>query len=66
MNTVAYIPILTNDYYNTPIYYRFMPASIFNELEKSFINGTAVAYVPETDFIKMIAEINLNDGSKDN
>lgn len=66
MIQVAFIPILTNDYYYMTKYYRFMPASIFDALERSFCNGETVANVPEADFLKMITEIKLSDGSQDN
>ena len=66
MKTVAFIPILTKDYYNVPKLYRFMSSEIFDSLEAAFLNGSDTALVPEADFLKMITEIELNNGIKSN
>lgn len=39
---------------------------IFDSLEQSFFNGNKTALVPESDFLKMITEYNLNNGIQDN
>ncbi len=66
MNKVAFIPILTNDYYFNVKYYRYMPASIFNALESSFISGSSISLVPENEFLRMITATKINDGSQSN
>lgn len=66
MYQVAFIPILTNEYYNVPKYFRFMSNLIFDSLEKSFLDGNKTALVPEYDFLKMITEYNLKNGIQSN
>lgn len=66
MNKVAFIPILMNDYYFNVKYYRYMPASIFDALESSFISGSSISLVPENEFLRMITATKINDGSQSN
>lgn len=66
MKKVAFIPILTNDYYFNVNYYRYMPATIFDALESSFISGSSISLVPENDFLRMITATNINNGSQSN
>ena len=54
--------IAVDDFYHKPEYYRFMPESIFSALEKAFLEGEKTAIIPEKDYIKMITEININNG----
>lgn len=66
MKQSVLVPILTNEYYNLPKYYRYMTNGIFDALETAFLSGSETADVPEADFIKMITEIQLSDGSQNN
>jgi hypothetical protein len=58
--------ITVSELYNKPEYYRFMPESIFSALEWAFLEGKPTAKVPEKDYIKMITEIQLNNGIQNN
>jgi hypothetical protein len=65
------IEVRSSEYYNEPKYYRFMPRSIFDALENSVLTSVErydqiTCLVPESDFLRMINEIQLNNGSKDN
>lgn len=66
MKKVVLIPILTNDYYNVPKFYRFMPNEIFNALEEAYIKGNDVALVDEYYFLRMITATKINDGTQNN
>lgn len=65
-NSVQYIEVKVSDYYNRPELYRFMPRSIFDELEKAFREGSEFANVPEPEFLKMITVIELSNGIQSN
>ncbi len=59
------------EYYNKPHLYRFIPRNIFNSLQKSVLNSNKTfkeitCEVPESDFIRMINEIAINNGSQSN
>jgi hypothetical protein len=68
------IKIKTNEFYDRPEYYAFMPASIFNALEEAELKGALTgedieAEVPEEDFQKMLREKhehdkNINNGTE--
>ena len=58
--------IAVRDYYNNAHIYRFMPESIFSALEKAFLEGKPTAMVREKEYIKMITEININNGCQSN
>lgn len=55
-----------DELYNNTEIYRFMPKSIFDALERAFLDGRQTAEVPESDYIRMIIEMQLNDGSQNN
>ena len=50
-----------NDYYGHSEYYRYMPNSVFEALEVGYKNGCIMVEVPESDFMKMIFEKNVNE-----
>lgn len=58
--------IRTNEYYNHPEYYSFMPESVFSALEEAFLHGFDTAEVPENDFLSMNHKIILQNGIESN
>lgn len=51
------VEIKVNQFYNKPAIYKFIPESVFNELEKAFIDGKETACVPADEFKKMMERI---------
>lgn len=49
------------DYYNHPEYYRYMPNSIFTELESAYLKGCLMAKVTSYDFMKMLLLKQMNE-----
>ena len=49
------IEIKITEYYNNPQYYPYMPETVFNALERAFLDGKDVAEVPKGDFDGMLA-----------
>ncbi len=49
------IEIKIAEYYDNPQYYPYMPETVFNALERAFLNGQETAEVPKDDFNSMLA-----------
>lgn len=70
------IKILTNDFYNNPKQYRFMPQNFFDTLEKSIIGSKVVSKdivseVDEDEYLILLNDMtkyqnNLTDGNENN
>ena len=59
------ISISVHEYYRA-VHFKHMPPVIFDALEAAFKAGEEKASVPDQDFFKMITEIELKSGIKDN
>lgn len=51
---MATIEIKITEYYDNPQYYPYMPETVFNALERAFLDGKETAEVSKDDFDKMI------------
>ena len=56
------IEINVLDYYNIPVFYRYMPESIFSALEEAYLNGNKKTLVSENEFNEMVN--NYRNGSQ--
>lgn len=52
MNTIE---IKIAEYYDSPQYYPYMPETVFNALERAFLEGKETAEVSKDDFNSMLA-----------
>ena len=58
------VEMMVSDYYLTDVYFPFMPALIFDELEKAFLDGKAEVMVPSYAFREMMTAYENAKGSK--
>ena len=58
------VVMVVSDYYLTDVYFPFMPAVIFDALEKAFLDGKMDVVVPGTAFREMMTAYENAKGSK--
>ena len=56
--------MVVSDYYLTDVYFPFMPAVIFDALEKAFLDGKMDVVVPGTAFREMMTAYENAKGGK--
>lgn len=54
------VEILLSHYYNQPVFFPYMPASVFNALEQAFTDGRKTARVPVADYDRMMNDFMYN------
>jgi hypothetical protein len=55
------IEIKITEYYNDPQYYPYMPETVYNALERAFLDGKDTAEVPKGDFDSMLAAMQATE-----
>lgn len=56
------IAIKVADYYGNPSYYSVMPETVFDALERAFLDGEQSALVLKSDFERMLSEYKTKMG----
>jgi hypothetical protein len=52
------VEVSVDKYYSNRGYYPFIPLSVFQALEKAYLDGKETALVPEEEYNRMVSNIN--------